>query len=155
RHPGRCFGLGPGGRLRVESATSMNLGSVHLPMNPIPRLAFSSQRSLSRRQLLRAMSASAGAGAISLLAGCEQREPAAATGSAEAASSRRDHHQEEYVWLSANANLPLFTTHDHPALRLAGEELGVQVAIAGPNSVDIPGLVAALEQTAARRPAGL
>jgi len=63
--------------------------------------------------------------------------------------------EEEYVWLSANANLPLFTTHDHPALRIAGEELGVQVSIAGPSSVDIPALVAAIEQTAARRPAGL
>ena len=62
---------------------------------------------------------------------------------------------EEYVWLSANANLPLFTSHDHPALRLVGEELGVKVTIAGPNSIDIPGLVAAVEETAARRPAGM
>jgi L-gulonate 5-dehydrogenase len=31
---------------------------------------------------------------------------------------------------------PLFVAHDHPALRLVGEELGVKVTIAGPNSVD-------------------
>jgi len=45
--------------------------------------------------------------------------------------------------------------HDHPALRLVGQELGVKVTIAGPNMVDIPGLVAAIEQTTARRPAGM
>jgi ABC-type sugar transport system substrate-binding protein len=62
---------------------------------------------------------------------------------------------EQYVWLSANANLPLFTAHDHPALRLAAEELGVQSVVAGPNTVDIAGLVAAIEQTTAQKPAGM
>jgi ribose transport system substrate-binding protein len=62
---------------------------------------------------------------------------------------------EEYVWVSANAHLPLFVSRDHPALYKAGEELGVRVTIVGPDTVDIPGLVAALEQTAARRPAGI
>jgi ribose transport system substrate-binding protein len=49
----------------------------------------------------------------------------------------------------------LFTTADHPALEQAGEELGVRVSKAGPNSIDIPSLVAAIEQTAARRPTGM
>ena len=62
---------------------------------------------------------------------------------------------EEYVWISANSNLPLFVAHDHPALEQAGRELGVKVTIAGPNTIDIPGLVATFEQTAARRPAGI
>jgi ABC-type sugar transport system substrate-binding protein len=62
---------------------------------------------------------------------------------------------EEYVWLSANANLPMFMEQDHPALRQIGEELGVEVTIAGPNSIDIASLVAAIEQTIVRRPAGL
>jgi len=38
---------------------------------------------------------------------------------------------------------------------MAGQELGVKVSIAGPSSVDIPGLVAAVEQTTARRSAGM
>jgi ABC-type sugar transport system substrate-binding protein len=63
--------------------------------------------------------------------------------------------EEEYVWLSANANLALFVGRDHPGLYKIGKELGVKVTIAGPNSVDIPGLVAAIEQTAARRPSGM
>ena len=62
---------------------------------------------------------------------------------------------DEYVWLSANSRLPLFVAHDHPALLQAGRELGVRVTIAGPDTVDIPGLVAAVEQTAARRPTGM
>jgi ABC-type sugar transport system substrate-binding protein len=62
---------------------------------------------------------------------------------------------EEYVWLSANANLSLFVGRDHPALYQAGRDLGVKVTIAGPNTVDIPALVTAVEQTAARRPAGM
>jgi ABC-type sugar transport system substrate-binding protein len=63
--------------------------------------------------------------------------------------------EEEYVWVSANAHLPLFVAHDHPALFQVGEEFGVRVTIAGPDTVDIPGLVSAVEQTAARKPSGL
>ncbi|MCA9183785.1 MAG: substrate-binding domain-containing protein [Planctomycetales bacterium] len=92
-------------------------------------------------------------GALLGLTGCEQRPGSIAP------TTRRDgatsYANEEYVWLSANASLPLFTKRDHPALRLAGDELGVQVTVAGPNSVDIPALVAAIEQTAARKPAGM
>lgn len=61
----------------------------------------------------------------------------------------------EYVWLSAHRNLPLFVGRDHPALKLAGEELGVTVTIAGPDGVDKPGLVDAIEKTTARKPAGM
>lgn len=82
-------------------------------------------------------------------AGCEKRE------SERRAAGTKASADEEYVWLSANANLPLFTTHDHPALKLAGQELGVKTTIAGPNSIDIPGFVGAIEQTTARRPAGM
>jgi ribose transport system substrate-binding protein len=109
---------------------------------------------LTRRDLLKLASVGTAAGALGLLSGCEQSgsNSPASTSSAGAKASNPN---EEYVWLSANANLPLFTMHDHPALRLAGQELGVKVSIAGPSSVDIPGLVAAVEQTTARRPAGM
>src|SRR5688572_12780724 len=88
------------------------------------------------------------AGMSLLIAGCEQRQTVTSDG-------RKISADEEYVWLSANANLPLFTAHDHPALRLVGTELGVKTTVAGPNSIDIPGFVAAIEQTIARRPAGM
>jgi ABC-type sugar transport system substrate-binding protein len=116
------------------------------------------QHHVTRREALRAAGCGwlAGAGLSALLAGCED---GAAPDDAAAPGARGDrkasHADEEYVWISANANLPLFQAHDHPALRLAGDHLGVRVTIAGPNSIDIPSLVAAIEQTAARRPAGM
>ncbi|MCI0747978.1 MAG: substrate-binding domain-containing protein [Verrucomicrobia subdivision 3 bacterium] len=109
-------------------------------------------KKVNRRQAIRA-GALAGAGAGLALAGCEKAPQQ--TGESRQPGERSSFANEEYVWVSANSNLPLFTAHDHPALRLAGEELGVKVQIAGPNSIDIPGLVAAIEQTAARKPAGM
>ncbi len=107
---------------------------------------------LDRRSLITGAGIVAGAG---LLAGCERPDEQDTGAPAPAARRRRAPASEEYVWLSANANLPLFVAHDHPALQQIGRELGVKVTIAGPNSVDIPGLIAAVEQTTARRPAGM
>lgn len=105
----------------------------------------------SRRQVIQ-MGALGSVGMAGVLTGCEQRPQQSAGGRQGSSESYAD---EEYVWLSANSNLPLFTAHDHPALRLVGQELGVKVQVAGPNSIDIPSLVAAIEQTAARKPAGM
>jgi ribose transport system substrate-binding protein len=111
---------------------------------------------LTRRDAIKTAGAITGATILGAVTGCERRQPdPASTSGAESRSGSQSFANEEYVWLSANANLPLFTAHDHPALRLAGEELGVKVTVAGPNSVDIPGLVAAIEHTTARRPAGM
>ena len=96
----------------------------------------------------------AAAGVILGAAGCEQ-PPSAPAGGGTAGAPRASVADEEYVWISANANLPLFVAHDHPALRQIGHELGVKVTIAGPNAVDIPALVATVEQVAARKPAGI
>lgn len=94
------------------------------------------------------------AGASMGLAGCGSKTEAPVA-STDASGKKPVSPDEEYVWISANSNLPLFVAHDHPALKQAGKELGVKVTIAGPNTVDIPGLVATVEQTAARRPAGI
>lgn len=109
------------------------------------------KRKLTRRDALRTAALTTGAGLLGGLTACE-KSPTAESSSA---PSKVSFANEEYVWLSANANLPLFTAHDHPALRLVGRELGVKVTIAGPNSIDVPGLIAAIEQTIARRPAGM
>ena len=93
------------------------------------------------------------AGASATLTGCGSQkriEDRTATADRKAVSPN-----EEYVWISAHSNLPLCVAHDHPALQQAGRELGVKVTIAGPNTIDIPGLVSTLEQTATRRPAGI
>jgi ABC-type sugar transport system substrate-binding protein len=97
----------------------------------------------------------AGLGVLSTTTGCEKQAPTPPGASPQSQSRDRSFANEEYVWLSANSNLPLFVAHDHPALHQVGRDLGVRVTIAGPNSIDIPGLVGAIEQTIARRPAGL
>jgi ABC-type sugar transport system substrate-binding protein len=108
---------------------------------------------ISRRK---AVLGATGAATLASLVGC-RKEPAPSTsGTAEPVSgAARPARDEEYVLVSANAQLPLFVANDHPALMQAARELGVRATIAGPNSVDIPALVAALEQTAARKPAGI
>ena len=110
---------------------------------------------LTRRDAIKTAGAVTGAALLASLTGCER--PPSTSPSSDAAGTQRKvaNPNEEYVWLSANANLPLFTAHDHPALRQIGQELGVKVTIAGPNSIDIPGLVSAIEQTTARRPTGM
>jgi ABC-type sugar transport system substrate-binding protein len=109
---------------------------------------------VNRRQVIRAAGAAMGGAALASGAGCEQRTTTVrvAQGGVGGAVASAN---EEYVWLSANANLPLFVAHDHPALQQAGRELGVQVTIAGPDTVDIPSLISAIEQTTARRPTGM
>lgn len=106
---------------------------------------------ITRRTMLTTTAIGAG-GTLAGLAGCE-RAPVTRTGSA--AVGGRPSADEEYVWISANANLPLFTSRDHPALRLAAEHYGVRVKIAGPNSLDIPGLITTIDQSVALRPAGI
>jgi ribose transport system substrate-binding protein len=103
----------------------------------------------SRREVLKAVTAGAAASSLA----CNRNRPPASPGAA--GQPRKVDPNEEYVWLSANSNLPLFVQFDHPALFEAARELGVKATIAGPNTVDIPGLVAAMEQTAARKPAGI
>ncbi len=101
-------------------------------------------KSISRRGLF--------GGGLSL-SGCSRQSQVAP--GVTVAQPSRPNPTEEYVWISANSNLPLFVAADHPGLYQAGRELGVKVTIAGPNTLDIPGLVATIEQTAARRPAGI
>jgi hypothetical protein len=96
---------------------------------------------VSRRSWLQTMALTGG---TALVTSCAKRgEPSAASGPA------ADYSHEEYVWMSCHANLPLFMAHDHPALRLAGQQLGVQVTVGGPNTSDIPSLISCIETTAA------
>lgn len=103
---------------------------------------------ISRRK---ALLASAAVG----LAACRSTDHAATASAGIAPGKTSVAPGEEYVWISANSNLPLFVAHDHPALLQVGKELGVKVTIAGPNTIDIPGLVATMEQTTSRKPAGI
>jgi ABC-type sugar transport system substrate-binding protein len=104
----------------------------------------------TRRDLIALGAGLAGGAAMARYAGLEGGRASAGAAGGPTRTGR-----EEYVWLSAHRTLPLFVANDHPALEVAGKELGARVTIAGPDTVDIPGLVAAVEQTAARRPTGM
>jgi ABC-type sugar transport system substrate-binding protein len=106
--------------------------------------------SQSRRSWLGTMGLATGA---SWLVSCRQEN--AATSATADSKSKADYSNEEYVWISPHANLPLYKAHDHPALELAGKELGVKVTITGPSTLDMPMFVSMLETTVARRPAGM
>ncbi len=88
----------------------------------------------ARRDWLKAASLAAGAGLLAATAGCQKPNS-----SASGISSNEDYSDEEYVWLCCNVNLPLFKAHDHPALRIVEQELGIKATIAGPDNDDIPG----------------
>jgi len=93
------------------------------------------------------------AGSAGWLVSCRQEQnhsPAA-----DSARPKADYSNEEYVWISPHANLPLYKAHDHPALKLAANELGVKVTITGPSTLDMSMFVNMIETTIARRPAGL
>lgn len=63
--------------------------------------------------------------------------------------------QEIYYWVSQNSTLPLFVNSDYRGLERAAKDLNVQVRIAGPTTIDLPALIAALDQVCAQRPAGV
>jgi ribose transport system substrate-binding protein len=104
---------------------------------------------LNRRELFHKVGLTAGLGALAAFPGC------APSSGDDVGRDTGDYSNEEYVWISANSNLPLFVAHDHPALEVAERAFGVKTSIAGPDTIDIPGLIAAIEQAAARKPAGM
>ena len=63
--------------------------------------------------------------------------------------------KEIYYWVSQNAALPLFVQYDYVGMKRVAEELGVQVRVAGPTTIDLPGFIAAVEQVCAQKPAGV
>jgi ABC-type sugar transport system substrate-binding protein len=103
----------------------------------------------SRRAWLKSLAVAGGAGCLS---SCSQSSPPAPGAGPQA---KADYSNEEYVWISPNANLPLYKAHDHPALELAARELGVKVTLTGPSTTDMPSFLTMIETTAARRPAGM
>lgn len=113
-------------------------------------------KSIDRREALKLTGALVGTATLASLLGCEKKsDPTVAATPSSPSPAPTANPEEEYVWISASAHLPLFTAYDHPALFQIGRELGVKVTIAGPDNVDIPQLVATIEQVAARRPAGM
>lgn len=62
---------------------------------------------------------------------------------------------EEYVLVNNMTTLPFFVNHDNAAGVLAAKELGVKFKVVGPSDNNMDQMVAALDQTIARKPAGI
>ena len=105
--------------------------------------------SFNRRTWLKTLALAGGA---SCLSSCS---PSPQSGPDSGPKAKADYSSEEYVWISPNANLPLYKAHDHPALEIAARELGVKVTLAGPSTTDMPSFLTMIETIAVRRPAGM
>src|SRR5688572_4390728 len=93
--------------------------------------------------------------ALLLLASCRSASPpnaGPAKPSAPAAASAAS--DELYVEVCALVQLPYFIDH-RLGMEAAGRELGVRAEFVGPADYDMGAMIAAIEQTLARKPAGL
>jgi ABC-type sugar transport system substrate-binding protein len=90
------------------------------------------------------------------VAGCGERGEQGNTGGGQGGQSYAgDVSDETYYWISQNSTLPLFVANDHPALQKAADQLGVKVEIVGPTNIDLPAFISTINQTCARKPAGV
>ncbi len=89
-----------------------------------------------------------------LLAACNSPENGTAS-SSDTSSTKANYSNETYYWISQNSTLPLFVAHDHPALKAAAKELGVNVKITGPTDIDLPAFISTINQVCAQHPAGV
>ncbi|HWR22130.1 MAG TPA: substrate-binding domain-containing protein [Feifaniaceae bacterium] len=62
---------------------------------------------------------------------------------------------EVYVWACQYNSLPLFVNNDYIGMDLIAEELGVTVKKIGPQEVDLPAFIAAIEQEIPNKPDGM
>lgn len=67
-------------------------------------------------------------------------------------ASRAD---QEYVWISNAANLPIFVERVYPGLEAAAKALNVKVRIAGPTSVDLAAYIATVDAECTKGAAGV
>src|SRR6185437_9888835 len=90
------------------------------------------------------------------VASCRAPERPAGTAGRSATGERQrvDRSHELYVEVCALTQLPYFIDH-RLGMEAAGRELGVRAEFVGPADYDMNGMIATLEQTLARRPAGI
>jgi ABC-type sugar transport system substrate-binding protein len=63
--------------------------------------------------------------------------------------------KETYLWACQYQSLPLFVNNDYYGLDAAAKELNVNVEKIGPQKIDLPAFIAAIEQAIVKRPAGM
>jgi ABC-type sugar transport system substrate-binding protein len=85
-------------------------------------------------------------------AGEKAAAPAAAANSGPA---KPDYSNEVYVWACQYNSLPLFVNNDYIGMDLIAAELGVTVKKIGPQEIDLPAFIAAIEQEIPNKPNGM
>jgi ABC-type sugar transport system substrate-binding protein len=118
---------------------------------------------MSRRDFLKSAGLVAGASAVagSVLAACqtaatpEAKAPAAAAPAGNAAPAGKDFSKYEFVWCNNMINLGMFQETDAVGLKQIAAETGVKTTLVGPEKNDLPAMVAAIDQTVARKPSGI
>jgi len=78
-----------------------------------------------------------------------------ATGFSSAGNSSKAPKSEVYVWACQYNSLPLFVNNDYIGMDIVAAELGVTVKKIGPQKVDLPAFIAAIEQEIGKKPAGM
>lgn len=70
-------------------------------------------------------------------------------------SGKNSGKKETYTWACQYNSLPLFVNNDYIGMDLIAEQLGVTVRKVGPQEVDLPAFIAAIEQEIAQKPDGM
>lgn len=81
--------------------------------------------------------------------------PAPAAPAAAAGPAAPDYSKEVYVWACQYNSLPLFVNNDYIGMDLIAKQLGVTVKKIGPQNVDLPAFIAAIEQEIPNKPNGM
>lgn len=94
---------------------------------------------------------------MGLFVGCSSSETTASKNTVESAKTdvNKNGPKEEYVWACQYNSLPLFVNNDYIGMDVVAKELGVTVRKAGPQKIDLPAFVAAIEQEIVKKPAGI
>lgn len=71
------------------------------------------------------------------------------------AAPAADGKKEVYVWACQFNSLPLFVNNDYIGMDLIAAELNVEVKKIGPQEIDLPAFIAAIEQEIPKKPAGM
>jgi ribose transport system substrate-binding protein len=94
--------------------------------------------------------------AAMLFAGCGMPSASTDTGKEPAKQEAAVSGEKEvYVWACQYNSLPLFVNNDYIGMDMVAEELGVEVKKIGPQEIDLPALVAAIEQEIPKKPDGM
>jgi len=63
--------------------------------------------------------------------------------------------KEQYYWIASVSTLPLFLTHDYPALKEEADRVGAEIHFMGPQNIDIEMQNNVLQQVMAKNPNGI